>query len=182
MLHFLPASLLGDGWLQLSTNNHRRSIWLHSFCLGWGNNGHVLCVPLLFVLGVVVGGILFLSCSHKKIIVPEQMKWITFLQRPKRQPFKRLPTLFKFFSVRSFRETCFCLPHFNVCKSFFVTVTFKKLFIWRSQMICLLDALLSVKVDERLSLEWRARKVQSCHSPEKDSSQTVMGPRGAWLC
>ena len=29
------APPLGDGWLQLSTNNHGRTIWLHSFCLRW---------------------------------------------------------------------------------------------------------------------------------------------------
>lgn len=34
---FPPVSLLGYGWLQLSTNNHSRGIWLHSFCLGWRN-------------------------------------------------------------------------------------------------------------------------------------------------
>lgn len=55
----LPPPPLGDGRLQLSTNNHSSSIWLHSFCLGWGKtkrsygDGHVLCVLLCLSCGLL---------------------------------------------------------------------------------------------------------------------------------
>lgn len=99
MLHFPPASLLCDGWLQLSTNNHSRSIWLHSFCLGWGNKivlwkRSCFMRASLFVLGLFV-----VWRSHEKRIFTEQINFIEFLQGPHGQPFKRLQPLKLFLSV-----------------------------------------------------------------------------------
>lgn len=52
LVHFLPVSLLGYGWLQLSTNNHSRGIWLHSFCLGWRNKIVIWKCSFFFFLNV----------------------------------------------------------------------------------------------------------------------------------
>lgn len=88
MLHFPPASLLGDGWLQLSTNNHSRSIWLHSFCLGWGNKIVIWKWSCFMRASLFVLGLFVVCCSHKKRIFPEQIHFIEFLQWPRGQAFE----------------------------------------------------------------------------------------------
>lgn len=80
MLHF-PPPLVGDGRLQLSTNDHSSSIWLHSFCLGWGKqNGHMKMV-VFYACSFVC---LVACCSHEKRI---------FTQLIHGQPIRRSQTI-----------------------------------------------------------------------------------------
>lgn len=63
MLHFPPASLLGDGWLQLSTNNHSRSIWLHS-SLSWvRKQNSYMEMAMFYARFIVCLGLFFLLCD-----------------------------------------------------------------------------------------------------------------------
>lgn len=67
--------LPGDGWLQLSTNNHSRSIWLHSLCLGWGNT------TARWKWSCFNAGFFVFCCLNKNRKSSEQIHLITFSSR-----------------------------------------------------------------------------------------------------
>lgn len=99
MLHFPPASLLGDGWLQLSTNNHSRSIWLHSSLSWLRKQNSYMEMAMFYARFIVCLGLFFVMwCSHKKRIFSEQIHLIDFLQGPHGQTFKWL---------QAFKPDCF---------------------------------------------------------------------------
>lgn len=82
--HFGNASFsppVGDGWLQLSTNNHSRSIWLNSLCLDLGNklvSWKWSCfMRAAFVCLVAVSVVV--CCSHEKRIFTQQIHVVEFL-------------------------------------------------------------------------------------------------------
>lgn len=72
---------VGDGWLQLSTNNHSRSIWLNSLCLDLGNklvSWKWSCfMRAAFVCLVAVSVVV--CCSHEKRIFTQQIHVVEFL-------------------------------------------------------------------------------------------------------
>lgn len=184
---FPPASLLCDGWLQLSTNNHSRSIWLHSFCLGWWNKivlwkWSCFMRASLFVLGLFV-----VWCSHEKRIFTEQINFIEFLQGPHGQPFKWLQPL-QLLPQRDHSEKPACVFVFIISMFmciFFGVVTVKcQKVIYMALPDDFFESMLCCQSKEmsHWPFVWGLLKSGAATVLRKTLFRQWWGPRGAWLC